>query len=428
MLHNTLKMNEKLLQYLWNFKIFNKYNFKDTEGNSIEIEDFGTWNTNAGPDFLMAKIRIKEITLHGNIELHMKSSDWIFHQHSTDANYNNIILHVVYEEDADIAELKINNISTLELKNHIDANIIEKYKKLLTETQFIACENIFRPEKIPFLFFEESLVKKLEDKSVEIEQELKKYQNNYEAVLFHSLAYSFGLKVNAELFKLIAESVDFGIINKIRQNNVQLEALFFGIADWLENPEDAPMKVWQTEYYFLKTKFGISDLKIRPKFLRLRPPNFPTIRLSQLAHLYYQEKNLFSKVINATTTEELLQIFTAVKASEYWDNHYNFGKISPVQSPKLISKDFAELILLNSILPLKFAYQKYHQEEITDEILDYYRELSAEKNSIMVGWKDLGVKIKNALESQALIYHYKNYCTPKNCLNCSIGFKILKEE
>lgn len=421
-------MNEKLLQYLWNFKIFSDYNFIDTDGNSIEIEDFGIWNTNAGPDFLMAKVKIKEITLHGNIELHVKSSDWIFHQHSNDPNYDNIVLHVVYEDDTDIAELKNNHISTLELKNHIDANIIEKYKKLLTETQFIACENIFRPEKIPFLFFEESLVKKLEEKSVEIEQELKKCQNNYEAVLFHSLAYSFGLKVNAELFKLIAESVDFGIINKIRQNKVQLEALFFGIADWLENPEDAQMKIWQTEYYFLKTKFGISDLKIRPKFLRLRPPNFPTIRLSQLANLYHHEKSLFSKVIEASSSKELMAIFQNIKASEYWDNHYNFGKISSTEAPKTISKDFAELLLLNSILPLKFAYQKYHQEEITDEILGYYRELSAEKNSIMEGWKNLGVKIKNALESQALIYHYKNYCTPKNCLNCSIGFKILKEE
>lgn len=427
MLHNTLKMNEKLLQYLWNFKIFNNYNFKDTDGNSIEIEDFGIWNTNAGPDFLMAKVKINEITLHGNIELHVKSSDWIFHQHSADPNYDNIILHVVFEDDTDIAELKNNNIPTLELKNHIDADIISKYQKLISETQFIACEQLFEPKKIPLFFFEETLINKLEEKSLGIETDLKKNQNNYEAVLFHSLAYSFGLKVNAELFKLIAESVDFTIINKIRQNKGQLEALLFGISDWLEFPEDEQMKVWKNEYLFLKAKFGIHNLKIRPKFLRLRPPNFPTLRLSQLANLYHLQQNLFSKVMQAKTSEELMHIFRDIKASEYWDHHYNFGKISPVKSPKIISKDFAELVILNSILPLKYTYHKHHNEEITDEILAYYKQLSSEKNTVIDGWKNLGLKTKNALESQALIYHYKNYCTPKNCLNCSIGFKILKE-
>jgi len=421
-------MNEKLLQYLWNYKIFLNYDFKDLDGNLIEILYFGIWNTDSGPDFLMAKIKINNIILAGNIELHVKSSDWIFHQHSQDPNYDNIILHVVYQNDADLQELQDKNIPTLELKGHIDENIFGKYEKLLKDSQFIPCEKIFNPDQIPLHFHEESLLKKLEEKSHELEKDLEIHKNNYEAVLFHSLAYAFGLKANSHLFKDIAESIDFGVFNKIRQNKTQTEALFFGISGWLEDPKDEQIKIWKREFDFLKAKFGISDLIIRPKFLRLRPPNFPTIRLSQLADLYYQHQNLFSKIINAKKADELFTIFKDIKASEYWNNHFNFGKISPIDQQKILSKDFIELIILNSILPLKYTYHKYYNEEIADEIMAFYREISAEKNSIIDGWKNLGLKIKTALQTQSLIYHYKNYCSTKNCLNCSIGFKILKED
>jgi len=420
-------MNEKLLQYLWNFKVFTHYNFKDLDGNPIEILDYGQWNKDSGPDFLMAKIKINNIILAGNIELHVRSSDWIFHEHSKDPNYDNIILHVVFQNDADIDELNKKNIPTLELKDHIDESIFGKYEKLLKESRFIACEDIFKPEIIPGHFFEESLLKKLEEKALELEKDLDAHKNNYEAALFHSLAYSFGLKVNAPIFKQIAESIDFTAFNKIRQNKTQLEALLFGLSGWLEKPGDEQMILWKREFDFLKAKFNLSELIIRPKFLRLRPPNFPTIRLSQLADLYYRHQNLFSKIINSKDADALIAIFQAVKASEYWDNRFNFVKISPLAQPKILTKDFIELIMVNSILPLKYNYHKYQNEEIADEILDFYKKFSAEKNSIVDGWKNAGVQIKNALQSQSLIYHYKNYCTPKNCLNCSIGLKILKE-
>jgi hypothetical protein len=206
-----------------------------------------------------------------------------------------------------------------------------------------------------------------------------------------------------------------------------LEALFFGISGWLENPQDEQMEIWKREFDFMKAKFNISDVIIRPKFLRLRPPNFPTIRLSQLANLYHQHQSLFSKIINSKNSEELFEIFKNVKASEYWDHHFNFGKISKIDQPKILSKDFIELIILNTILPLKYTYHKYHNEEIADEILNFYRNIPAEKNSVIDDWKKLGLKFKTALESQSLIYHFKNSCEEKNCLNCGIGFKLLKE-
>jgi len=420
-------MNEKLLQYLWNFKVFNNFDFKDTNGNYIEILDFGKWNTDAGPDFLIATIKTKNITLVGNIELHVKSSDWIFHRHSHDPNYQNIILHVVFQHDIEIEEFRSNNIATLELRNYIDENIFGKYEKLVNGNQFIPCENIFDPLKIPLHFHEENVLKKLQEKSVFIEEDLEKSKNNFEAVLFHHLAYSFGLKVNAFIFKQIAESVDFTIINKIRQNKTQLEALFFGISGWLEKPLDHQMKLWRQEFDFLTSKFNLSNIRIHPKFLRLRPPNFPTIRLSQMADLYFQHQNLFSKVISAQNYEELYEIFKDIKASEYWDDKFNFGKVSPHNQPKTLSKEFINLIILNTILPIKYTYHKYHNEEIYEEIINFYKYLPSEKNSITENWGKLKVKIKTSLESQSLIYHFKSNCETKNCLNCRIGFKILKE-
>ena len=420
-------MTEKLLQSLWNYKIFSRFDFKNTAGDAVEILEFGKWNTDAGPDFLAGKIKINGVVFAGNIELHVRSSDWIFHNHAIDPNYHNIILHVAFQHDIEIPELVEKNIPTLELKDHVDPSVFGKYEKLISGTQFIPCEHILDPGKIPVHFHEENILKKLEEKALELEQNLIQFKNNFEAVLFHSLAYSFGLKVNAFIFKQMAESIDFTIINRVRQNRTQLEALFFGISDWLGDPGDEQTKIWKREFDFITAKFNISDLRFRPKFSRLRPPNFPTLRLSQLAGLYHQHQNLFSKIIQIKKTEDLFDLLKDVKASAYWDNHFTFGKVSKTEYPKILSRDFMELVILNTILPMKYTYHKYHREDIADEIINFYSHIPAEKNSVTDGWKALRIPCRNALESQSLIYHFKNSCEEKNCLNCSIGFKLLKE-
>lgn len=419
-------MNEKLLQYLWNFKIFTNFEFSDVEGNPIEILEFGKWNHDSGPDFLFAKIRTKDLVLVGNIELHLKSSDWIFHNHSENEEFKNLILHVVYQNDIAISELQERNIPTIELKNHIDEETVWKYEQLLQETNFIACEKLFDAKKIPFQFEETSLLKKVDEKSLEIEESLKRFKNDYEAVLFHYLAYAFGLKVNAQIFKQIAESINFSVIKKISQNETQLEALLFGTANWLDSPEDDQTKLWKREFEFITLKYQLSDLKFNPKFLRLRPPNFPTIRLAQLANLYHREPKLFSKIISAKNINELLDIFYGIKASEYWNSHYNFGKTSTVNLEKYLTKNFIELLIINAVLPVKYTYHKYHKEEISGEILEFYQNIPPEENTIIKGWKNLDVEINNALKSQAYIYHYRNFCEAKKCLNCSIGLQLLK--
>ena len=419
-------MNENLLQYLWKYKIFSKFDFKDTDGNPIEILDFGTLNTNSGPDFSLAKIKTKNIVLAGNIEIHVKSSDWYFHNHDLQKDYQSVILHVVYFNDTDVSELKEAGIPTLELKDYINEKILAKYQTLENQYQFIPCESIFDASKVPFLFSEETLLKKLDEKSIEIEQLLAQSKNNYEAVLFQKLAYSFGLKVNAEIYQNIAENIDFKIIQKISQNQFQLESLLFGKGNLLEKETETNQK-WKREFEFLKIKFKISEQTFPVKFLRLMPPSFPTIRFSQLAMLYHLQPNLFSKILKAKNIQELKSLFENVKTSDFWENHYTFEKASEEKIEKKLSDDFIEILLINAVLPIIYTYFKNINPEKTDQVLDFYKNLSPEKNSIISSWKKLNVKFSSALETQAFLYHHKHLCSYKNCLNCNIGLKILKD-
>lgn len=419
-------MNENLLQYLWKYKIFSKLDFKDTDGNPIEILDFGTLNTNSGPDFSLAKIKTKNIVLAGNIEIHVKSSDWYFHNHDLQKDYQSVILHVVYFNDTDVSELKEAGIPTLELKDYINEKILAKYQTLENQYQFIPCESIFDASKVPFLFSEETLLKKLDEKSIEIEQLLAQSKNNYEAVLFQKLAYSFGLKVNAEIYQNIAENIDFKIIQKISQNQFQLESLLFGKGNLLEKETETNQK-WKREFEFLKIKFKISEQTFPVKFLRLMPPSFPTIRFSQLAMLYHLQPNLFSKILKAKNIQELKSLFEKVKTSDFWENHYTFEKTSEEKIEKKLSDDFIEILIINAVLPTIYTYFKNINSEKTDQVLEFYKNLSPEKNSIISSWKKLNVKFSSALETQAFLYHHKHLCSYKNCLNCNIGLKILKD-
>lgn len=420
-------MNEELLQYLWNFKKFRTFDFVSSDGRKIEIIDFGEWNKNSGPDFLLAKIKIDGIVFVGNIEIHTKASDWFFHNHSGNPEFGNLILHAVYVNDCEIPELDNQQVATIELRDCFDEGLLQKYQLLYQEHTFIACEDLFDVDKIPLFFEEEVLLKKLDEKAEGFELSLKRNHNNYEAVLFQNLAYTFGLKVNAEIFLQLAEHLDFSVIQKVRQNLLQLEALFFGICGFLDSPSDEMMQTWKREFAFLKVKFNLSDLRIHPKFSKLRPPNFPTIRLSQLANLYHSQPNLFSKLIEAKGIDDLYKIFEDVKASEYWDNHFNFGKISAVDGKKLLSRDFIDLIIINTVLPLNYFYHKNHNPEIVDDIFDFYKQMKPEKNAVLDDWKKLGIKFQNALQTQAFLYQYKAFCNQKKCLNCSIGYKLLKE-
>ncbi|AVF47884.1 hypothetical protein CMT89_13595 [Elizabethkingia anophelis] len=415
-------MNEKYLQHIWYYKKFSNTNFHTSEGESIEILDFGEWNMNAGPDFLFAKIKIGTTILAGNIEIHVKSSDWYFHQHSGDLAYNNVILHVVYTDDMDIGELRDKNVPTLILKNYIDESSLDSY----SEKSFIPCEHLFTPSKIPAKHEEQVLLQKLEAKTIIYKRILERNKNNFEALLFQQLAYVFGLKVNAEIFHQMAYAIDYGTINKIRQNKVQLEALFYGMCGWLEEPVDSTMELWNREFRFLQSKFTLLDVRFSPKFSRLRPANFPTIRLSQLANLYAEQQNLFSIMIQNPDYQNIRTLLSALSASDYWTDHFSFGKMAQISFVKKLSPEFINLLFINCILPLQYFFQQLNSESKVGHIIDSYRNIPPEKNHIIKHWENLGIEFQNSLQTQAFLYQYKTFCKAKKCLNCAVGFQILK--
>lgn len=424
-----MMITEQFLQFLWHKKLINSDNLKCNKGFPVEILDYGEWNHNQGPDFLFVKLKYQDIIFFGNVEIHVKSSDWISHHHDLDSNYQKIILHAVFYDDMTLNTIESKNIPTLVLSNYIDDQLLLRYHKISSDQhQYIPCEALIDNKLMPLFFHEENLIKKLADKRAETLQNLATFKNNIEAVFFSKLAYAFGLKINAEIFKQMAESIDFTIINKIRQSPTALEALFFGIAGWLDHPKDAQMIIWKREFDFLKSKFNLPNIIISPKFSKLRPPNFPTIRLSQLAQLYHQEPHLFSKIKSAKNYNELKSIFRIIKASSYWDNHYNFGKISADNIEKKLSSDFIDLIFLNAILPIKYTLDLDHSEDVHDLLLDFYKDIKPEKNHIIDQWKILGINPNNALETQSLLYHYQHFCLQKKCLNCGIGLKLLKKK
>ncbi len=421
-------MNEHILQYIWSKKLFSNLEFRCTKDFPIEVLDFGKWNYDQGPDFSLAKIKYQNTTFVGNIEIHIKSSDWYLHEHEKSDHYNSLILHIVYFDDCDIESLEQKNIPCLELKNYVSESVLNKLINLNDNPfDFIACEKLIKPNDLPLFFAEQKLLEKLEKKRESIFERLKNTQNNKEQVLLEQLAYGFGLKVNSELFSEIISYLGFNILNKTRANQTSLEALFLGTSGLLNIVEniDEQTKVWQREYQFLVSKFKLSDLKFNPKFSKMRPPNFPTIRLSQLSVLIHQEAHLFSKIISAKSIEDFYSILKNVKSSEYWEIHYQISKPTKEHSTTL-SKDFIDLIILNVFLPIKYYFSE--DEDINDQIIDFYKNLKPEKNQIIDHWKQLQIPINSALASQAFLQHYRENCIEKNCLNCGIGFKILKHD
>ncbi|WP_313028710.1 DUF2851 family protein [Soonwooa sp.] len=421
-------MNEHILQYIWSKKLFSNLEFRCTKGFPIEVLDFGKWNYDQGPDFSLAKIKYQNTTFVGNIEIHIKSSDWYLHQHEKSNHYDSLILHVVYFDDCDIESLEQKNIPCLELKNYVSESVLNKLINLNDNPfDFIACEKLIKPNDIPLFFAEQKLLEKLERKRQFFFERLKNTQNNKEQVLLEQLAYGFGLKVNSELFSEMISYLGFNILNKTRANQTSLEALLLGTSGLLNITEniDEQTKIWQREYHFLVSKFKLSGLKFNPKFSKMRPPNFPTIRLSQLSVLIHQEVHIFSKIISSKSIEDFYSILEKVKSSEYWETHYQISKQTKEHST-VLSKDFIDLIILNVFLPIKYYFTE--DEDINDQIIDFYKNLKHEKNQIIDHWKDLQIPINSALESQAFLQHYRDNCIEKKCLNCGVGFKILKHD
>jgi hypothetical protein len=421
-------MQEEFLHYIWNHKKFNFSQLKTTNNKVVTISSIGNYNKNTGPDFFNAQLKIEEQLWAGNVEIHVKSSDWYLHNHETDSNYDNVILHVVWEHDSDVFRKDNSIIPTLELKPYVSKDTINNYSKLFSKSQkWINCEKDYSSvDKFTLTNWLERLYfERLERKSEIIKQLLEDSKNNWEATLFCMLAKNFGLKINGDAFLSIVKSVEFSIIRKINGNQINLEALFFGQAGLLENDvEDTFHFQLKKEYDFLKHKFHLSNKHMVPvQFFRLRPSNFPTIRLSQLANLYSRTHDLFSKIIELQSIDDFNDLFSA-ETSPYWESHYTFGKGSK-SSKKRVSKSFINLIMINTVIPIKFSYAQYLGKPIDQEIMNLVMQIPSEKNSIVEKFLKLKTISSSALESQALIQLKNEYCDKNRCLQCAIGNEIL---
>lgn len=423
-------MNEDFLHYVWKYKMFSKVDFTTTDNERLSILKTGLHNKNAGPDFLNSHLKIVDQTWIGNVEIHVKSSDWYLHNHEIDANYDAVILHVVWENDAPVFMQNNKPIPTLVLKDYVDENVLNNYRELFSSpTSWIPCQNLIATvDEFTLSNWKERLFfERLERKSEEINVLLVQENNNFEAVLFQLLAKNFGLKVNGDSFLRLAQSVDFSIVQKVSFDENQFAALLFGQAGFLEEKvQDEYHRQLNLEYRFLKHKFNLDPIiSSQFSFFRMRPNNFPTIRIAQLVSLFHKHQNLFSKLMETNNLKDYYHLFS-VEIHPFWKTHYNF-KSESKPSPKKLTNSFVDLLIINAIIPLKFLYQKSRGEVDVASFLKVLSDIKPEKNSVISKFSEIKIASKSAFETQALLELKNNYCATKRCLECAIGKVVLNK-
>jgi hypothetical protein len=416
-------MTERLLQFIWQFQYYNKGDLKTTSGEILQIISPGNYNSNQGPDFSDGRIRIDSTTLAGSVELHILSTDWKRHGHAEDRNYDNVILHVVWEDDEPSSHIPV-----LELKTRVPGSLLDRYGELMIAKGFIPCEkNIVSVEPVIWKsWIARLMAERLEKKARLIENILAQNKYDWEDACWRLIARNFGVKINADAFEAVAQSIPMGILAKHKQQVIQLEALMLGQAGLLAGElNDAYAIMLQKEYRFLAGKYSLKPVKFPVHFLRMRPAGFPTIRLAQLAMLIRDTERLFSKILDTTSTEELKQLFN-VQANDYWHYHYRFGELASFKEKKL-GESMTENIIINTVAPLLFSYGLYHGEQkFKDRALRWIEHVPAEKNSITRNFELLGIRNNSAFDSQALIELKNEFCSKKRCLECAVGNALLK--
>lgn len=420
---------EEFLHFVWENRLFFTNNLQTVDGEALEVVNTGRKNTNAGPDFFNAKIKIGGTTWAGNIEIHKKASDWKKHNHAGNKAYDNVILHVVETADLQITRENGSEITTLELT--WPEQYTRNYQKLLDAQSWIACQDQFyRVDPVVLqLGFNRLMIERLEDKTGEITGRLAQNRQNWNETFYQMLARMFGFKVNAIPFEMLAKAVPMNILAKHKNSIFQLEALLFGTSGLLNEElfgDDYFLEL-RKEFGFLYKKYNLKPVEAHLwKFMRLRPGNFPTIRISQLAALIYHSQGLFSKILETENPEDLKELFK-VKASEYWENHFRFNKPSPRKKPKDLGENSINTLIINVVVPFLFVYgEKQNQYHLKNRALEFLEQLPPENNSIVEKWENLGILARSAFDTQALLQLKNKHCTNKKCLACPIGNKLVK--
>lgn len=411
-------MKEEFIYYLWENRLLH-LDLKTTDNEEITVLSVGNRNHDSGADFVNARIKIGDALWAGQVEIHVRASDWFKHNHHNDANYDSVILHVVYENDTD--SLKI---PTLEIKDKFDLSIFHKYNWFFGSRNWIPCgEFVGGVQNFTLIsWLDRMLVEHLENECKDLDFKLKNNQYDWEQAFYQRLMRYFGLKVNNDSFEYLSRILPLNLLMRHRDNDIYIESMMFGCAGFLERDfeEDYP-SLLKRDFMMLRSKFG---LKVMPfsnwKFLRLRPPNFPTIRIAQLAKIITKNGNMFSKIRDADDIQEIKDLFD-IELNSYWDNHFQFDKTSKVERRKILGKTAVDLIIINAIVPMLFYYGHTHSlESYKEKAMSFLEQIEAEDNLIIRNFQNSGIVLQNAFQTQAILYMYKYYCKRRRCLECRI--------
>lgn len=421
-------MTERLLQFIWQMQYFNKNDLRTSENETLQIISSGRYNTDQGPDFQEASIKINSTTWVGNIELHVKASDWDLHKHGEDKNYRNIILHVVWENNNLKEGSLVEAVPVLVLADRVSKLLLERYEGIMEARCTIPCSGSLAtvPDLVWAGWKARLVAERLTRKTKTVEKHLEETKGHWEEVFWWVLARNFGVSVNQDAFEAIARSVRVKTLAKHKQQIHQLEAFLMGQAGLLdfEFQEDYP-KMLKKEFRFYQRKYHFTPVHEPVHFLRMRPGNFPTIRLAQLAKLIQQSSSLFAKIKSTSSVKQLREMLM-VTANDYWHYHYRFDEISAFRK-KVLGKQMTDNIIINTIVPVVFAYGEINQElRYKDKALRWLEAVAAEQNHITREWTKLGAVNQTAYDSQAYIELTQSYCSKKGCLHCAVGASILK--
>ena len=419
---------EELLHYVWKHKIFPLKELRTTDGRRVEVLNPGIHNTDAGPDFTGAKVKLDGMEWVGNVEIHQRTSDWYRHHHDTDAAYENIILHVAADIDQPLRYPNGQEIPQMQLT--VPRYVSENYSDLSRSDAMPRCRAVVGdfPTLLVHNWMTTLTLQRFEERTRQIMQRRDALDSDWEATLFVTLARNFGFGINGDTFEEWAKSIPLSAVGKHRDDLFQIEAIFFGQAGLLESDlaDDYPLRL-QREYRYLRQKFNLTPIDPTAwKFLRLRPQNFPHIRIAQLAMLYYEQRLNLSRLISAQTLPQVNALLLT-HVSDYWHTHYTFSSQPTQPLGKTLSPTSIELLIINSVAPILFAYGKYKSDPtLCDRAFSLWEQLKPEKNTIIRHWAEAGITCDNAADSQALIHLHRRYCQPRDCLRCQFGYEYLR--